>query len=378
MLRDSNQPSAAEEMRFLAKLVHRGVLTEAEAAAIVPGLQAGDATLDELLVTAGGKDADWVERMRRTDGGEIPEIPGFEIVDRLGVGGTATVWQATELKTGREMALKVLRADIAAKPAELKAFVEETRLLERLDHPNLLKGIGVAKYGQTVFSKLEFVEGETLLEILGSMTADHDAMPEKDALGIVLETARALEYLESEGIVHRDIKPGNIMYTEDCRVVLIDLGFAAEAGAAGKRESGVGTVAYLSPEQARGGASADSRSDIYSLGVSLFQLVIGRLPFDSSDDREILRMQVMDSLSSPELRGRNFSPHLSYFIEKMMAKEADHRYQSWSELIEDVAGQIEGHEDLDFSRGEPKAQKPKTSPNRPIRRQSKRPGRRRR
>jgi hypothetical protein len=101
-------------------------------------------------------------------------------------------------------------------------------------------------------------------------------------------------------------------------------------------------------------------------------------PFDSSDDREILRMQIMDSLSSPELRGRNFSPHLSYFIEKMMAKEADHRYQSWSELIEDVAGQIEGHEDLDFSRGEPKAQKPKTSPNRPIRRQSKRPGRRRR
>ncbi|MFT5829652.1 MAG: hypothetical protein ACI9D0_000227, partial [Bacteroidia bacterium] len=87
MPRDSNQPSAAEEMRFLAKLVHRGVLTEAEGAAIVPGLQAGDATLDELLVTAGGKDADWVERMRRTDGGEIPEIPGFEIGGRLGVGG---------------------------------------------------------------------------------------------------------------------------------------------------------------------------------------------------------------------------------------------------------------------------------------------------
>jgi serine/threonine protein kinase len=210
------------------------------------------------------------------------------------------------------------------------------------------------------------------------MTADHDAMPEQDALGIVLETARALAYLESEGIVHQDIKPGNIMYTEEGRVVLIDLGFAAETGAEGKGESGIGTVAYLSPEQARGGASADSRSDIYSLGVSLFQLVIGRLPFDSSDDREILRMQIKESLSSPELRGRGFSPHLSYFIEKMMAKEAEHRYQSWSELIEDIAGQIEGREDLDFSRKETRAKGPQSTSNRRIGGKDKRPGRRRR
>jgi serine/threonine protein kinase len=372
----SPHESAQAEMQFLAKLVHRKELTADEAGKLVPALEAGGASLDELLVDLVGKDPDWVARMRRTDGGEIPEFPGFEIGERLGVGGTAIVWKAREKKTGVEMALKVLRPECSAQPGERKAFVEETRLLERLDHPNLLKGIGVAKYGQTVFSKLELVEGQTLLEILDGMTAEDDAMPEEEALGVVLETARALAYLESEGIVHRDIKPGNIMYTEQGRVVLIDLGFAAEAGAAGKSDSGVGTVAYLSPEQARGGASADSRSDIYSLGVSLFQLVIGRLPFESSDDREVLRMQVMESLSSPELRGRGFTPHLSYFIEKMMAKQAEHRYQNWSELIDDIAGQIEGRESLDFSRrapakGAPKKAKAKRSVTR-------RPGRRRR
>ena len=112
--------------------------------------------------------------------------------------------------------------------------------------------------------------------------------------------------------------------------------------------SSVGTVAYLSPEQARGGAAADCRSDIYSLGLSLFHVVVGRLPFESSDDRELLRMQIMESLSSPELKGRGISPHLHYFIEKMVAKDAEDRYQGWSELIADIQAQLSGRDALDF------------------------------
>jgi len=339
-----------EELRLLAALVHRGHIEVPAAESLAPRLQAGE-PLDALLIEA-GHDADWVAKMRRTNAGEIPEITGYEIGERLGVGGTAVVWAALEKKTKKRLALKVLRPEMAANPAELKPFVEEARLLQRLEIDGLVKGFGVARAGKTIFSRLELVQGRTLLEVLDD--ADHGAFEEAEALAMILSAARTLAALEAEGIVHRDLKPGNIMITEGSkatRVVLIDLGFAATSGAAGKAESGTGTVAYLSPEEARGGASADSRSDIYSLGVSLFQLVVGRLPFESSDDREVLRMQVMESLSSPELKGRGFTPHLNYFIEKMMAKEKEHRYQSWSELIEDIAGQIEGAEDLDFTRG---------------------------
>ena len=112
----------------------------------------------------------------------------------------------------------------------------------------------------------------------------------------------------------------------------------------------MGTVAYLSPEQARGGASADIRSDIYSLGISLFHIVVGRLPFQGSDDRETLRKQVMESLSSPELKSRGISAHTHYFIEKMVAKDVGARYQSWNELIADIRAQIAGRNDLDFER----------------------------
>ena len=334
-----------EELRFLAALVHRGHVAAAAAEGLAKGLQGG-ADLDELLLAA-GHDAEWIERMRRTKAGEIPELPGFLILERLGVGGTATVWKALDKKTRRTFALKVLRPEMAANPKELKAFIEEARLLERLEIPGLVRGFGVARAGKTIFARLEWIDGLTLLERLDAK----GPFAESDALAIILSVARTLAALEGEGIVHRDLKPGNIMFGhDDGRVVLIDLGFAASTGTAGKAGAGTGTVAYLSPEEARGGAAADSRSDIYSLDASLFQLVVGRLPFDSTDDREILRMQVMESLSSPELKGRGFTPHLYYFIEKMMAKEAGHRYQSWSALIEDIAAQIEGREDLDFTK----------------------------
>lgn len=332
-----------QDPEFLALLVHRGQLSRAEAESLLPRL--GARSLDELLVSELGRDPAEVRKLRRTRCGEVPEIPGYEVQDCLGSGGTADVFRAREKASGAVLALKVLKPEATRHEPTRRAFVAEARLLERLEHPGLVRCHGVARSGATYFSRLALVEGRTLLEELDAGRV----FREDEALQIVLETAEVLAYLEGQGVVHRDVKPGNIMLGADGRVVLIDLGFAAAGGsAAAAADTGVGTVAYLSPEQARGGAAADSRSDVYSLGLSLFHLVVGRLPFESSDDREVLRMQLMDSLSSPELKSRGISPHLHYFIEKMVAKDADDRYQGFAELIADVRQQLAGARDLDL------------------------------
>jgi serine/threonine-protein kinase len=336
--------STRDDLQFLALLVHRGHLSRAEAEPLLASLKAG-ADLDDVLVSEIGWDEATVGRMRRTRGGEIPEIPGFEVLGSLGTGGTADVFKARDKRKNRMLALKVLNPAATRDANTRKAFIQEARLLEGFDHPNLVRGFGVAKSGSTYFSRMEVIEGSTLLELIdGGQTFDEEA-----ALRIVLDVAAALRYLAEQGVIHRDIKAGNIMFTPSRQVKLIDLGFAAERdSAASPEDSAVGTVAYLSPEAARGGAGADMRSDIYSLGVTLFQLVVGRLPFEGSDDQELLRQHIMESLSSPELKSRGFSPHLHYFIERMMAKDLSHRFQSWEELEREIGDQLEGRESLDF------------------------------
>jgi serine/threonine protein kinase len=334
-----------QDVEFLALLVHRGLLERSAVPSLVAGLKGG-AGLDDLLIDQLGWSEEKVAKLRRTRAGEIPEITGFEVIERAGTGGTADVFKVRERRTHQVMALKVLNSESTHHAPTRKAFIAEGRLLERLSHPHLVNCLGIARSGNTFFAKLEYIDGQTVLEMLDG---GHD-FAEEDALRIIVETAEVLQFLGEQDVIHRDVKPGNIMLDRAGRVVLIDLGFAAEGPAeSNPTESAVGTVAYLSPEQARGGACADCRSDIYSLGLTLFHLAVGRLPFDSSDDREILRMQIMDSLSSPELKSRGISPHLHYFIEKMVAKDAGHRYQDFGELIGDIQTQLSGREDLNFA-----------------------------
>ena len=358
--------SSQDDIQFLAKLVHKGQLNQEDAKKLLPRLQGGE-ELDGLLVEVLNWDTREVERLRRTDAGEIPEIPGYQILGKLGTGGTADVWRAREKKTGKTYALKVLKPAAQAVSETLKGFIYEAKLLRELSHEGLVGCEGVAKYElvsgsgrYAYFSKLEYIDGSTLQEILDSGSP----FKESDALRIILQVAEVLKHLASQQIVHRDVKPGNVMFTNDHCVKMIDLGFAAEDGSKASAEGmAAGTKEYLSPEQALGGASADERSDIYSLGVTLFQLVLGRLPFEESDDQDLLRAHIMERLSSPELKTQGFSPHLQYFIQKMMTKKVEDRYQGFEQLIEAVKGQLAGFERLDFS---------KPSPKGPVRRPRKR------
>ncbi|MFT7677509.1 MAG: serine/threonine protein kinase [Planctomycetota bacterium] len=335
--------SPSDDVKFLALLVHRGYLDRSEAEPMIGALKHGE-SLDWLLLTGPGWDQERVDQLRKTSAGERPRIPGFEILGQLGAGGTAEVFKARDKKSGKALALKVLNYRSSQNQALLKGFIEEGKLLKTLRHDGLIKGYGVARSGETYLNRLELIEGRTLQEHLD----DGQDFPEEVAFRIVLEIAEVLAYLGSNDLVHRDVKPGNVMLDGGGAVKLIDLGFCVNCDVANATGSAVGTVEYLSPEQAEGGAAADLRSDVYSLGVTLFQLTIGRLPFEGDGDEDTLRKAVMESLRSPELKARGTSPHLQYLIEKMMAKEADVRFQSWEELIEDVRGQIEGRAELDY------------------------------
>jgi serine/threonine-protein kinase len=187
---------------------------------------------------------------------------------------------------------------------------------------------------------MELVDGQTALERL-----DRDGpFPEDLALEIILQAARALEYMHQQGLVHRDVKPGNVLVTKSNQVKLCDLGFAV---AAGQDASHSGTVQYLAPEQAVGERTLDTRADIYALGVTLFQLTMGKLPFDGSTDEEQLSKRVFDELRAKELKGIGVSQHLHYFIQKMMARERDVRYQTPGELIADIEESLAGRSSLE-------------------------------
>ena len=338
----------ATEARVFAKLVRRGLLEQADVAELFAAARAaGEAgepvSLSSLALRRGLLDKSSLSRLLRTDGEDVPPIPGRAYVAKLGEGGTAHVFKVRD-KDGDEQAVKILKSEVAADPAEVKAFLAEAKLLQRLDHENVVKGDQVGRLAGRYLFFMEHVDGRTLQECI----EQDGAFEEESALSIILQVSRALEYLRGEGVVHRDVKPGNIMVTADDTVKLIDLGFALGNAGAGEQAAGTtrGTAAYLSPEQARGEADLDVRSDIYSLGATLYQMVLGELPFAGEDDEELVQQAVLAGLSAEATKGGRISAHMHYFIEKMMAKDRDVRYQSPEQLQADIVRQMQGKQSL--------------------------------
>ena len=339
-----SQPAA--DMHGIDEIVMaRGLVTEEQASALAAGARKLTAATKTEKVSSSSQ----TTTTRRVLGTANPKepVPGYQIVAKLGTGGTSTVFLATETKPGgRKVALKILHPSKAMDPKALKRFQNEAALLVSLDHANLVKGFAHGQHGPLVWLAMEYLEGETALEAL-----DRDGgFSETRAVEIALLTAEVLAYLQGRGFVHCDIKPGNIMLLKDGRSKLLDLGLAKPvgAGAAGAAETTSGTVQYMSPEQAKGQNDLDARADIYSLGATLYHMVVGQVPFSGSDSLEVMAKQVMEALSSTEIKNRRFSKHLHYFIERMMTKDKALRYQSPRELIDDIQSQMEGFSSLQY------------------------------
>src|SRR3989440_8696808 len=284
----------------------------------------------------------------------------YEIRSKIGEGGMGEVYLAQDTILGRKVALKILAAEFAVHPDRMRRFVQEAKAASALNHPNIITIYEIDETDSGHFIVIEFIEGETLRE---RMSLARMKFPE--VLDVAIQTASALSAAHDAGIVHRDIKPDNVMLRRDGIVKVLDFGLAklterlpadsvdseALTSAPVKTEPGMvmGTAIYMSPEQARG-LQVDARTDIFSLGVLIYEMVTSRLPFAGSDTIEILAAILSDKEPPPLARYRHEAPaELERIVEKALAKEREERYQSAKDLLIDLR-QLKKRLELDAER----------------------------
>lgn len=344
------EPGSPADVRFAARLVVDGVVPQDKVRAALAKqkelVERGrPLSVADMVVRLGWVTASEARWLLDPEAPPADLLPGLRLEKPLGQGGMSRVYRATDLGTKTPVAVKILLPRLRRDEAARARFRAEGELLCRLEHEHLVKGYYFHEHDGLDYLAMEFVDGPTALERL-----DNDGvLPEDEALAVVLKAAKALDYLASQGFVHRDVKPGNVLLGKDGSVKVCDLGLALDRAAAAEGAGDVtcGTAQYLAPEQAAGDGGLDARADIYALGVTLFQLVLGKLPFDGKADEEAMLRRMTEELRAKELKGLGVSQHLHYFIQKMTARERDVRYPSHAELILDVEESLEGRRRLE-------------------------------
>ena len=258
----------------------------------------------------------------------------YEILDELGRGGMAIVFKAKEKQLDREVAIKVLPFSLAFDKEFVERFQREARTSAKLEHPNIIPIYRVGKSGRVIYFVMKFLRGKPLSSIL----AARGSLPPLEIKKILAEVARALAYAHKKEIVHRDIKPDNIMFDEHGHAVVTDFGIAKAASGGKLTGTGmsIGTPHYMSPEQAKA-QPLDGRSDIYSLGVVAYQCLTGTVPFDGEDSFSIGYKHIMEEIPTPPIDSHD-KRTLFEIIKKMMAKLPDQRFQSADELVAVLEG----------------------------------------
>ncbi len=259
----------------------------------------------------------------------------YEILESLGSGGMGKVYRALDLTLERVVALKMLAAQLSTDSGFVQRFVKEARAAARLNHPNIVQIYNFGKVESTYFLAMEFVKGHSL----GYYLKHGHVFSEADGLQIVRQVSRALAVAHAEGLVHRDIKPDNLMLTNRGEVKIVDLGIAKrvdEDQSLTQSGTSIGTPHYISPEQIRGQKDIDARADIYSLGATLYHLVTGHTPFQGSSGPLVMSMHLVDPLPDPRTWVPALSEGLCRVLRKMMAKKREERYVDMAFLDVDL------------------------------------------
>ena len=277
-------------------------------------------------------------------------IPSFDerytLESTLGQGAMGVVYAGVRKEDSLPVAVKVLQPEVAANDEMRQRFVREATALSTLRHPNVIGVLEFGELGNTCFLVMEFLEGETL-----NVRLERGAMPPDELLRTAAQVADAIDFAHRHGVIHRDLKPGNILVREvDDRPQpkVIDFGIAKATGAALTDRTVytgfaqlVGTPLYMSPEQGRGDA-VDWRSDIYSLGATFYHMVTGQLPFTGMDAVSVMRKHATEALVAPRVRRPSLPLGVNLVILRMMEKATAARYQQPAQLIRDLDAILAG------------------------------------
>ncbi|HOX08293.1 MAG TPA: serine/threonine-protein kinase [Planctomycetota bacterium] len=264
-------------------------------------------------------------------------VGGCRVERQLGAGGMGVVFEARHLALDKRVALKLLAPHLAADQSFVKRFVTEARLAAQVEHPNIVQVLNVGQDGAVYFIVMQFIEGRSLAEILRG-----GPLPPRDAAKIALQAARGLAAAHARGIIHRDVKPENILIDGGGVARIVDMGLSKNLGApsdgadtAALTAPGVamGTPNYISPEQATEARAADARADIYSLGATLFHALAGAPPFAGPSAIAIINQHINTPLVPPSSRRPEVPPELDALVARMMAKNPDERIQTMDEVV---------------------------------------------
>lgn len=258
----------------------------------------------------------------------------YAVKEVIGTGGMSVVYKAEDTQEGRLVALKVLKEEFVREPKSRRRFLNESRAIAMLSHENIVDVLDVNFEGDVQYIVMEYLEGPTLKEYM----VEHGALDVYDALHIVEQILSALKHAHERGVVHRDIKPQNIILVDGNETVkVMDFGIAhvQNYSTITISDKAIGTVHYISPEQAKG-RPADERSDIYSTGVILYEMLTGKLPFDADSAVSVALMQVQQKPVPPSQIVPDIPPAVEHIVMKAMRKNVEARYQNAGEMLEDI------------------------------------------
>ncbi len=358
----SGVPAAASDMKGLSTLsdlnlertvIRRGLATQAEVdhckvqrSRLAKEKEAAPSLL-EVMVAAKALTASQARRIVQEVGGEGEkkfEVPGYQILERIGKGSMGLVYKAKQASVNRVVAVKVLLDALAQNKEFIKRFRREAEIAAKLSHNNIVGVIDAGEVAGHHYFVMEFVEGETIKDMLEK----GKVFDEKVALKIVLAVAEALAHAHLRGLIHRDVKPENVILTKDGNVKLADLGLARptadEKWAMSEAGMAIGTPYYISPEQVRGQVDVDIRADVYGLGATLYHMVTGQVPYSGDSPNDVMKKHVDKNviLTPPDHLNTRLSSGLGEVVETMMAKNRENRYRNPEDLILDLRCLLQG------------------------------------